>query len=34
MDDKEYEATTAALYQALGKVSGVTVECFGSRCRV
>ncbi|MDE2892190.1 MAG: restriction endonuclease [Chloroflexota bacterium] len=34
MDDKEYEATTAALYQALGEVSGVTVDCFGSRCRL
>lgn len=34
MDDKEYEATTAALYQALGEGSGVTIEGFGASCRV
>ena len=34
MDDKEYEAATAALYQAMGESSGITVECFGSSCRV
>ena len=30
MDDKEYEATTAALYKALGESSGITVEGFGA----
>ena len=34
MDDKEYEATTAALYQALGEGSGITIEGFGASCRV
>ena len=34
MDDKEYEAITAALYKALGEGSGITIECFGARCRV
>ena len=34
MDDKEYEAITAALYQAMGESSGITIECFGSSCRV
>ncbi len=34
MDDKEYEAATAALYQVMGESSGITIECFGSSCRV
>ena len=34
MDDKEYEAVTAALYQAMGEGSGITIEGFGSSCRV
>lgn len=34
MDYKEYEATTAALYQILGEGSGITIECFGAGCRV
>ena len=34
MDDKEYEAVTADLYQALGESSGITIECYGSSCRV
>ena len=34
MDDKEYEATTAALYQALGEGSGITIEGYGASCRV
>ena len=34
MDDKEYETVTAALYQAMGESSGITIECFGSSCRV
>ena len=34
MDDKEYEATTAALYRAMGEGSGITIEGFGSSCRV
>ena len=34
MDDKEYEATTAALYQAMGEGSGITIEGFGSSCRI
>lgn len=34
MEDKEYEATTAALYQALGEGSGITIEGFGASCRV
>ena len=34
MDDKEYEATTAALYQALGEGSGIIIEGFGASCRV
>ena len=34
MDDKEYEAATAALYQALGESSGIKIECFGSSCRI
>ena len=34
MDDKEYEATTAALYQVMGEGSGITIEGFGSSCRV
>ena len=34
MDDKEYEATTAALYQALSEGSGITIEGFGASCRV
>ena len=34
MDDKEYEAATAALYQALGESSGIKIECYGSSCRI
>ena len=34
MDDKEYEAVTAALYQAMGESSGITIVGFGSSCRV
>ena len=34
MNDKDYEATTAALYQALGEGSGITIEGFGAGCRV
>ena len=34
MDDKEYEAATAALYQAMGESSGIIIEGFGSSCRV
>ena len=34
MDDKEYEATTAALYQALGEGSGITIEGIGASCRL
>ena len=34
MDDKEYEATTAALYRALGESSGTTIEGYGPSCRV
>ncbi len=34
MEYKEYEATTAALYQALGGGSGITIEGFGGSCRV
>ena len=30
MDDKEYEAVTAALYQAMGESSGITIEGIGS----
>ena len=34
MDDKEYEAITAALYQALGEGSGIMIEGYGASCRV
>ncbi len=34
MDDKEYEATTAALYQAMGKSSGIAIKGFGAGCRI
>ena len=34
MDDKEYEELTAALYQALGEGSGITIEGYGAACRV
>ena len=34
MDDKEHGAVTAALYQAMGESSGITIEGFGSSCRV
>ena len=34
MDYKEFEAATAALYQALGQGNGITIEGYGARCRV
>ena len=34
MYDQEYTAETAALYQALGEASSITIECFGASCRV
>lgn len=34
MNDKEYEAITAALYQALGEGAGVVIEGYGASCRV
>ena len=34
MDYKEFEAATAALYQALGEGHGIEIECYGATCRV
>ena len=34
MDYREYEAATAALYQALGEGHGIEIEGFGAACRV
>ena len=34
MDWKEYEQVTKSIYEALGKDSGVKIECFGNSCKV
>lgn len=34
MDDKEYEMQAAALYEALGEISGAKVADYGPRCRL
>lgn len=34
MDWKSYEEVTKYIYETIGKSSGVTIECFGSNCKV
>ena len=34
MDWQSYEQLTASIYEALGKESGVEIECYGAKCKV